>query len=230
MVQFSHTQREIMLKLVYYGPALSGKTTNLQMIHQFLDPRSRGRLMTLDTADDRTLFFDLLPVYFKTSAGFKVKLKLYTVPGQVMHNTTRRIVLAGADGIAFIADSQRAEARANNEAWQGMIGNLKENGIASDDIPIVIQFNKRDLDDIRSDEEIESIRKRGKEPIFKSVAIEGKGVLETLYALLRMTYRNLNARHDFEKKFGLSEKIFLRNIFKNVDLEGAGITLGETLR
>src|SRR5690606_2750690 len=113
MVQFNHTQREITLKLVYYGPALSGKTTNLQVIHQFLKPESRGRLMTLDTADDRTLFFDLLPVFFKTHAGFKVKLKLYTVPGQVMHNSTRRIVLSGADGVMFVADSQRCEAKAN---------------------------------------------------------------------------------------------------------------------
>jgi signal recognition particle receptor subunit beta len=230
MVQFSHTQREITLKLVFYGPALSGKTTNLQMVHQLLDPQSRGRLMTLDTADDRTLFFDLLPVFFKTSAGFKVKLKLFTVPGQVMHNSTRRIVLAGADGVAFIADSQKSEAKANNEAWRGMMKNLRENGLNPDELPIVIQFNKRDLEGIRSDEEIEEIRQKGKEPIFKAVAIQNKGVLETLYALLRMTFKNLNLRHDFEKKFGLSEKEFLRGIFKNVDLEGAGITLGERLR
>jgi len=224
MVQFNHSQREIVLKVVYYGPALSGKTTNLQMVHQLLDPQARGRLMSLDTADDRTLFFDLLPVFFKTTSGFKVKLKLYTVPGQVMHNSTRRIVLSGADGIAFIADSQRNEAKANNEAWRGMMENLKENGISPDEIPIVVQFNKRDLPNVRSDEEIEQIRQKGKEPIFTAVAVQGQGVIETLYGLLKLTYRNLSARHGFEEKFGLSERDFLKSIFKNVQSDKISAT------
>lgn len=230
MVQFNHTQREITLKLVYYGPALSGKTTNLQVIHQFLKPESRGRLMTLDTADDRTLFFDLLPVFFKTNAGFKVKLKLYTVPGQVMHNSTRRIVLSGADGVMFVADSQRSEARANNEAWRGMMENLKENGLDEDEIPIVIQFNKRDLPDVRSDEELEQLRQRGKEPIFPAVAIRGEGVVEPLFALLKLTFRNLNKKHDFAGKFGLSESQFLRNIFSHMNLGELDARIGDSLR
>ena len=230
MVQFNHTQREITLKVVYYGPALSGKTTNLQMLHQLLDPDARGRLMTLDTADDRTLFFDLLPVFFRTRSGFKVKLKLFTVPGQVMHNSTRRIVLSGADGIAFIADSQRSEAKANNEAWRGMMDNLSENGIDADSIPIAIQFNKRDLPGVRTDEELEQIKKKSKEPVFPAIAVRGKGVLETLYALLRLTFRNLNTQHDFERKFGLNEKEFLRSIFQKVNVEQFGITLGEELK
>ncbi|MEW5851469.1 MAG: ADP-ribosylation factor-like protein [Myxococcota bacterium] len=229
MVQLNLSQREIILKLVYYGPALSGKTTNLQVIYQMLDPKSRGRLMTLDTADDRTLFFDLLPIFFKTNAGFKVKLKLYTVPGQVMHNSTRRIVLAGADGVVFVADSQLREAKANNDAWKGMVENLKQNGLDVEDIPIVIQFNKRDLPDIRSDEEIEKIRQTGREPVFKAVAVEGKGVLETLYAVLKASFQALNTKHDFERKFGLQERDFLRAIFKNVDLKTRGINLGEDL-
>ncbi|MFZ9885943.1 MAG: GTP-binding protein [Myxococcota bacterium] len=218
MVQFNHSQREITLKLVYYGPALSGKTTNLQVIHQFLRPESRGRLMTLDTADDRTLFFDLLPVFFKTASGFKVKLKLYTVPGQVMHNSTRRIVLAGADGVMFIADSQRAEAKANNEAWRSMMENLKENGLGEGEIPIVIQFNKRDLPDVRTDEELEQLRQKGSQPIFPAVAIRGEGVIEPLFALLKLTFRNLNSKHDFAGKFGLSEAQFLRNIFSHMNV------------
>lgn len=230
MVQFNHTQREITLKLVYYGPALSGKTTNLQVIHQFLKPESRGRLMTLDTADDRTLFFDLLPVFFKTHAGFKVKLKLYTVPGQVMHNSTRRIVLSGADGVMFVADSQRCEAKANNEAWRGMMENLKENGLDEDEIPIVIQFNKRDLPDVRSDEELEQLRQRGKEPIFPAVAIRGEGVVEPLFALLKLTFRNLNKKHDFAGKFGLNETQFLRNIFSHMSLGELDARIGESLR
>ncbi len=216
MVQFNHTQREITLKIVFYGPALSGKTTNLQMLHKFLDPGSRGRLLTLDTADDRTLFFDLLPVFFKTAHGFKIRLKLFTVPGQVMHNSTRRVVLTGADGIIFVADSQRKEARANTEAWRGMMDNLKQIGMDPADIPIAVQFNKRDLPGIRSDEEIERLREKSREPIFPAVAVRGDGVLETLYALLKLTYRNLDSRHGIEDKFGLSERAFLRAIFKNV--------------
>jgi mutual gliding-motility protein MglA len=218
MVQLNHAQREVTLKIVFYGPALSGKTTNLQKLHELLDANSRGRLMSLDTADDRTLFFDLLPVFFKTSSGFKVKIKMFTVPGQVMHTSTRRIVLAGADGIAFIADSQKAEAKANTEAWRSMHENLKQNGIQPGQIPIVVQFNKRDLpaELIRSDAEVEEIRSKSKEPVFKAVAIHGEGVLETVYALLRLTFRNLNKQYDFEGKFGISETDFLRSIFRQI--------------
>lgn len=229
MVQFNYTQREITLKLVYYGPALSGKTTNLQIVYQYLKPQSRGRLMTLDTADDRTLFFDLLPVFFKTNTGFKVKLKLYTVPGQVMHDSTRRIVLSGADGIVFVADSQRAEARANNEAWKGMMDNLSQNGLSTNEIPIVIQFNKRDLPGVRTDEELEQLKARSKEPIFPAVAVRGEGVVEPLFKCLQLAFRNLSDKHDFERKFRLSEEQFLREIFKHMDLGETGLKLGEAL-
>src|SRR5512135_1722896 len=109
MVAFNHETREIAIKVVYYGPALSGKTTNLQALFQRIDPSVRGRLMTLDTKDDRTLFFDMMPVFFRSASGVKVKLKLYTVPGQVMHESTRRIVLQGTDAIAFVADGRRSE-------------------------------------------------------------------------------------------------------------------------
>mgnify|MGYP001578736496 CR=1 FL=1 len=227
MVQFNQAQREITLKVVYYGPALSGKTTNLQMIHQFLDPSARGRLMSLDTADDRTLFFDLLPVFFKSKSGFKVKIKLYTVPGQIMHTSTRRIVLSGADGVVFIADSQRAEAKANNDAWRSMMENLRQNGITPESIPIAIQFNKRDLPNVRSDAEIEEIRSKSKEPVFAAVAIRGEGVIETLFALLKLSYRNLNAKYDFEGKFGISEGEFLRSVFKRMNPAVAAQMRGE---
>lgn len=228
MVQFNHAQREITLKVVYYGPALSGKTTNLQMIHQFLDPQSRGRLMSLDTADDRTLFFDLLPVFFKSKTGFKVKIKLYTVPGQIMHTSTRRIVLSGADGVCFIADSQKSEAKANNDAWRSMMENLRQNGLNPEAIPIAIQFNKRDLPNVRTDAEIEEIKSKSKEPVFTAIAVRGEGVLETLFALLRLTYRSLNDKHDFEGKFGISEAEFLRAIFKRVDPNAAPAGAGST--
>jgi len=221
MVQFNHAQREITLKVVYYGPALSGKTTNLQMVHQLLDPQSRGRLMSLDTADDRTLFFDLLPVFFKSKTGFKVKIKMYTVPGQIMHQSTRRIVLSGADGVAFIADSQRSEAKANTEAWKSMMENFKQNGLDPETIPIVVQFNKRDLPNVRTDAEIEEIKAQSKEPVFTGIAIRGDGVLETLFALLRLTFRSLTRAYDFEGKFGLTEAEFLRAVFKRVAPEHA---------
>ena len=110
MAQFNEESRELAIKVVYYGPALSGKTTNLQSLYQKMDPRVRGRLMTLDTKDDRTLFFDMMPVFFRTPGGVKVKIKLYTVPGQVMHESTRRIVLQGSDAVVFVADARRSEA------------------------------------------------------------------------------------------------------------------------
>jgi signal recognition particle receptor subunit beta len=227
MVQFDHSRREIILRVVFYGPGLSGKTTNLQMIHRLLDPQSRGRLMSLDTADDRTLFFDLLPVFFHSKGGFKVKIKLYTVPGQIMHQATRRIVMTGADGVVFIADSQRSEAKANTDAWKSMFENLKENGLDTETVPIVIQFNKRDLPNTRTEEELEQIRHNSKEPVFSAVAIRGEGVLETLFALLQLMFRNLNRQYEFESKFGLSESEFLRAIFKRVSPEhAAGLLQG----
>lgn len=229
MVQFNLSQREIQLKLVYYGPALSGKTTNLQALHDLLDQERRGRLMTLDTADDRTLFFDLLPVFFQTKTGFKFKVKLYTVPGQVMHNSTRRLVLAGADGVAFIADSQRSEAKNNNDAWHGMVENLKENGLDPTSIPIVLQFNKRDLPGIRTDEEIEEMRRKSKEPIFKAIATQKRGVVETFYGLVRATFRHLDQSQGIERKFGVSEREFLRYIFSNVNTEAVGARIGDDL-
>ncbi len=214
MVQLNLRQREITLKIVYYGPALSGKTTNLQVIHRLLDPGSRGRLMTLDTADDRTLFFDLMPVFFQSASGFLVKLKLFTVPGQVMHNSTRRRVLRGADGIAFIADSQRDLTQANNDSWRDMVANMKLNGLDPKTLPVVIQFNKRDLPNIRSDEELRDYAQKGKEPVFKATAITGEGVLKTFEGLVRLVWRNLNGNYSLESKLSISEDEFLAQILK----------------
>src|SRR5512135_1827999 len=145
MVAFNHETREIAIKVVYYGPALSGKTTNLQALFQRIDPKVRGRLMMLDTKDDRTLFFDMMPVYFRSASGVKVKLKLYTVPGQVMHESTRRIVLQGTDAIAFVADGRRSEAAVTLAYWNNMLANLEANGLDPHTLPIVLQLNKRDL-------------------------------------------------------------------------------------
>jgi signal recognition particle receptor subunit beta len=214
MVQINLEQREITLKIVYYGPALSGKTTNLQIVHQMLDPDSRGRLMVLDTSDDRTLFFDLMPVFFKTRSGFTVKVKIFTVPGQVMHNSTRRVVLQGADGVTFIADSQKSLSKANNESWRDMVNNLKINGLDRDETPMVIQFNKRDLPEVRSDEEIAEVGRKGKEPVYKATAIQGKGVMETLEGILRLTWRSLNTKYDLEEKLQVRENEFITGVLK----------------
>ena len=213
MVQINMAAREIVLKVVYYGPALSGKTTNLQQLHAMLDPTSRSQMVTLDTKDDRTLYFDFLPIEFATATGFSVKLKVFTVPGQVMHKSTRKVVLSGADAVAFIADSQRSSASANAYSYRDMEANLKSNGLDFDALPKVVQFNKRDLADIKA---LAEIRKAwGDTPTFPAVATRGEGVLETFRELLRLCYRALDARHDFAQKFGVSEEDFLKGVLQH---------------
>lgn len=219
MVQINQALRELTLKVVYYGPALSGKTTNLAALHEAISPAVRGRLLTVDTKDDRTLFFDVLPVFFRSANDLKVRIKLYTVPGQVMHAATRRLVLQGADAIAFVADAQRSASRANNEAWRNMVEDLKANGLDPDSMPIVIQFNKMDLPDAKRPEELEEVARRGSEPVFQSVAIRGEGVLETLHGLLQRTYQGLERQYSLSAKFRISEDEFLGSIFRNFDVE-----------
>ncbi len=212
-MQFNTKDKELTLKVVYYGPALSGKTTNIQALHGLLDPSARGRLMTLDTKGDRTLFFDLLPVHFSTRSGFKVKIKLFTVPGQVMHESTRRIVLAATDAVCFIGDAQRSQRANNNEAYAGMLRNLKANQIDPERIPIVIQFNKLDLPDTLTEEEISEYERRGKEPVFRATAIRGEGVIDTLRGALALLWRRLDAEHDFKRKLGITREEFMNGVF-----------------
>lgn len=222
-MQLNHAQRELTVKIVYYGPGLSGKTTNLQMVHQRTSPEVRGRLLTVETHDDRTLFFDLLPVFFSTSSGFKVKVKLFTVPGQVIHNATRRIVLQGADAVAFIADSRRSAGPENNAYWKNLYENMRENGLDPAQVPLVIQFNKRDLPDTKTEQEIEETRRKGKEPVVGAVAVRGIGVLETLHAVMQVAYRSLESRAHLTKNIGLTEKEFLTQIFANIDTAGTDL-------
>lgn len=222
-MQLNHAQRELTVKIVYYGPGLSGKTTNLQMIHQRTLQDVRGRLLTVETHDDRTLFFDLLPVFFSTAAGFKVKVKLFTVPGQVIHNATRRVVLQGADAVAFIADSRRSAAQDNNSYWKNLQENMRENGLDPAQVPVVIQFNKRDLPDSKTEAEMEETKKKGKEVVIGAVAIRGEGVLETLHAVLQQAWRALDQRAALQKNIGLSEKEFLTQVFANIDTTGSAL-------
>jgi signal recognition particle receptor subunit beta len=227
MVQLNAEAREIAVKVVYYGPALSGKTTNLQALFQKIDPKVRGRLMTLDTKDDRTLFFDMMPVFFKTAAGMKVKVKLYTVPGQVMHESTRRIVLQGTDAVAFVADSRRGEASSTLAYWQNMLKNLEANGLDYRTLPIVIQLNKRDLPDARGDDDLGDLRQEIQPPVVPAVAIRGEGVIETLHAVLQLCYRSLDRNLGLDAKWHISEREFLDKIFAHVDLKGTRLLPGE---
>lgn len=160
--------------------------------------------MSLDTQNDRTLFFDLLPITLTTNSQARVRLKLFTVPGQVIHDATRRLVLQGADGIAFIADSQKTEHQANQQAFLNMRENLDRNGMSVDAIPLVLQFNKRDLPGIRSDEEIDRVRTASREPVFSAIAVRDIGVLETFLSLLELTWTQLETTHQLEEKFGFT--------------------------
>jgi signal recognition particle receptor subunit beta len=211
-LQLDFAARELTIKLVYYGPALSGKTTNLQAIHQLVTAETRGRLMTLDTRDDRTLFFDLLPLSFTAGSGLTVRLKLFTVPGQVIHNATRRLVLQGVDGVVFVADSQKSETKNNAEAFRNLKQNLKDNGLDPAKIPLIIQFNKRDLADVRPDDEIDMLAKKGKEPVYKAIATRGTGVLETFMGLVTATWDQLERDHSLKGKFSLDPEEVMRNL------------------
>lgn len=221
-MQLDFKARELTLKLVYYGPALSGKTTNLSALHQLVGQDVAGRLMTLETKDDRTLFFDLLPLTIDASGGASVRVKLFTVPGQVIHNATRRLVLSGADGVAFVADSQRSETKANAASFQNLRQNLTEAGIDPASMPLVIQFNKRDLPDIRTDAEIDALAERGREPVFKAIAVRGVGVLETLLGLLEVTWQRIEDEHRLSDKLGLAPDRILAELEKRLGASGAG--------
>ncbi|MGC4090489.1 MAG: gliding motility protein [Polyangiaceae bacterium] len=202
-MQLDFVNRELTIKLVYYGPALSGKTTNLQALHNVAAPGSSGRLMTLETRDDRTLFFDLLPLTFKSQGSLAVRLKVFTVPGQVIHASTRRLVVQGADGIAFIADSRVSETQHNAEAFLDLKQNLKEHGLTLRRMPLIIQFNKRDMPAVRSDEEIAQLAAQGREPVYMAIATRGLGVVESFIGLLHLTWSALDAEHDLDQQVRL---------------------------
>ncbi len=219
-VQLDFSTRELTIKLVYYGPALSGKTTNLQALHAAASDESKGRLMTLDTKDDRTLFFDLLPLSFEDKSGLSVRLKVFTVPGQVIHSSTRRLVVQGADGVAFIADSRESETETNTESFLDLRDNLEAQGIELGDMPLVIQFNKRDLPGVRTEEDVAAMAAGGREPVYLGVATQGKGVVEAFIGLLHRTWQALEKEHTLEKNFGFDGEAFLLTVAKQLGFQG----------
>lgn len=229
-VQLNFAAREVAIKLVYYGPALSGKTTNLKALHEMTRDASRGRLMTLETKDDRTLFFDMLPLVFKAESeagAMSLRVKVFTVPGQVVHASTRRLVLQGADGVAFVADSQVAETENNAASFLDLRSNLKDLGRELSSIPLVIQFNKRDLPNVRPDSEIDDLARRGNEPVYKASAVKGEGVLESFFGLLDRSYRRLDAEHDLTNKLGIGPDAFLKRAAASLGYEGQGPLLSD---
>lgn len=230
-MQLNFAAREVAIKLVYYGPALSGKTTNLKALHELTRAESRGRLMTLETKDDRTLFFDMLPIVIKadTDGGaMNLRVKVFTVPGQVLHASTRRLVLQGADGVAFIADSQNSETENNAASFLDLRTNLKELGRSMRDVPLVIQFNKRDLPNVRTDAEIDDLARRGKEPVYKASAVKGRGVMESFFGLLDRAWTKLDAEHDLARKLGLRAEDFLSKAAASLGYAGRARELAQS--
>lgn len=219
-MQLDFSAREVTIKLVYYGPALSGKTTNLVSLHGLAGAATRGRLMTLETQDDRTLFFDLLPLTFRAKDGdLALRIKLFTVPGQPIHAATRRLVLQGADGVAFIADSRASETQHNADAFFDLRKNLKTNGLDLAKMPLVIQFNKRDLPDVRPESELSDLAARGQEPVYLAVATRGIGVAETFVGLLHLTYNSLDRAHQLSKKLAMDGEMLLANAARQLGVE-----------
>ena len=209
MPEINEKEKKMILKVVYYGPALSGKTTNLMQLHDILNPTRCGEFMALDTTGDRTLFFDLLPVMAQSTEGFRIKLKLFTVPGQVEHDATRKTILSRSDGVVFVADSQLSQSITNFESFENLEKNAARVGLDIDSMPLVIQFNKRDLPNIISEEDVLDRWGPTGLPVMFSSAIYGKGVKETFDAVLKEIYRTLNRSYGLAEKFAITEHTFM---------------------
>jgi len=193
MTFINYASREINCKIVYYGPGLCGKTTNLQFIYDKTNPTAKGKLISLATETDRTLFFDFLPLELGTVRGFKTRFHLYTVPGQVFYDASRKLILKGVDGVIFVADSQVERMDANVESVENLAINLKSQGYDLGAIPYVLQVNKRDLPNVAPLEEMKQllIRKNPPEPVFEAVAAKGVGVFETLKGVAKLVLADL---------------------------------------
>jgi signal recognition particle receptor subunit beta len=194
MAIINYAAREMSAKIVYYGPGLSGKTTSIQCIHSKINPENKGKLVSLATETDRTLFFDFFPVDFGKIGGFRVKFNFYTVPGQVFYNTTRKLVLKGADGVVFVADSQVGMKEQNEESLQNLYENLKVHGFDPETIPFVIQYNKRDMPNIMSVEEMRRDLNHRGVPDFETNAAVGTGIMEAMRAICKQVLEDLRQK------------------------------------
>jgi mutual gliding-motility protein MglA len=191
-------KKELTIKIIYYGPALGGKTTNLQYLHSYISPRERGEFIHMATETERTICFDYLPLDLDAKRNYRLKMTLYTVPGQVQYNRSRQMILQGVDGIVFVADSSRDRAEANIESLTNMIENLKGLELDLKNLPWVFQFNKRDLDNTHSVETMQTmLNKNFNVPAFESIAIEGKGVFAVLKTVSKLAIASID-----EKGFG----------------------------
>lgn len=186
MAFINHAGREICCKIVYYGPGLCGKTTNVEYIHARTAEGSKGKLISLKTESDRTLFFDFLPLDLGVVSGFKLRFQLYTVPGQVFYRASRKLILKGLDGVVFVADSQIARFDANVESLADLEDNLTDNGYSIDEVPLVMQYNKRDLPGVASVQELRAALNPMRAPELEATASTGYGVFETLKAVGRI--------------------------------------------
>jgi len=190
----NYAAREINCKIVYYGPGLGGKTTNIQWIHEKTRNEAKGKLISLATESERTLFFDFLPIELGTIRGFRTRFHLYTVPGQVFYDASRKLILKGVDGVVFVADSQEARMDANIESIENLKRNLKDQGYDLDTMPYALQFNKRDLPSAVAVAELEKALRLKDEPVFGATATTGEGVFETLKAIIKLVLKDLKSR------------------------------------
>lgn len=197
MALFNYTAKEITVKVVYYGPGLSGKTTNLQYLHHIINPDRKGKLLCLPTESDRTLFFDLLPIDLGKIRDFSLRFQLYTVPGQVRYNATRKLVLKGADAVVFVADSQREMKEQNIESFKNMRDNLIANNINPDEIPLILQYNKRDLPNILPIDEMNmDLNEKGKYQYVEAIAIDGTGVEDSFQDITKIVVDDIKHKVD----------------------------------
>jgi mutual gliding-motility protein MglA len=187
----NYLSREINCKIVFYGPGLCGKTTNLQYIYNKTNPTQKGKMISLATETERTLFFDFLPLALGEIRGFKTRFHLYTVPGQVFYDASRKLILKGVDGVVFVADSQIARMEANQESMENLRTNLAEQGYSLDKLPYVVQYNKRDMPSVAPVDELRAALNPGGVPDFEAIATTGEGVFDTLKAIAKLVLTEL---------------------------------------
>lgn len=216
MAEYNSHERKLLLKVVYYGPALSGKTTNLMQLHTLLQPQRKGELMVLETRDDRTLFFDVFPIGLRSETGLDLRLKLYTVPGQVQHDSTRKAVLSRADGVIFVADSHPAQQENNANSFENLAANLQKLGMDIEQLPLVVQFNKRDVPNAVDEADLQARWAATPwAPLIMASALNGVGVIESFRIILERLHRNLDDEFQFTAREGLRLDDFVHKLSSN---------------